>query len=293
MNNVQATIHIIAPAGIVNKPSVKKGIQYLKNLNFTCIEGESLFLKQGSFAGPDTKRLADIQLALNDTKALAIWMARGGYGTTRIIDTIKWSFFFKSHSWLIGYSDITSLHIHLSNNNIPSIHGPMVSQVAEQDQKSAVDLVVSILNNDLPSYNLYSDPHNKLGKAVGSITGGNLTLICSSLGTKTEIITDNKILFIEEIGEAAYHIDRMLMQLKRAGKLKKLKGIIVGHMTNITQEKEFGKSVREIIREHCSEFSFPICFEFPAGHEVPNMPIILGMKSELIVTKNEVALRYL
>jgi muramoyltetrapeptide carboxypeptidase len=293
MNNVQGTIHIIAPAGIVNKPSVKKGLRYLKKFNFSCVEGEALFLKQGSLAGPDTKRLADIQLALNDTKALAIWMARGGYGTTRIIDTIKWSLFFKSPSWLIGYSDITSLHIHLSNNNIPSIHGPMISQAAEQDQKSAIDLVVSILNNDLPSYALYSDQHNKLGKAVGSITGGNLTLICSSLGTQTEIITDNKILFIEEIDEAAYHIDRLFVQLKRAGKLKKLKGIIVGHMTNITHEKEFGKSIREIIREHCDQFSFPICFEFPAGHEAPNMPIILGMKSELIVTKNEVTLRYL
>jgi muramoyltetrapeptide carboxypeptidase len=153
--------------------------------------------------------------------------------------------------------------------------------------------VVSILNNDLPSYSLYSDQSNKLGKVVGCITGGNLTLICSSLGTNTEIVTDNKILFIEEIAEAAYHIDRLFVQLKRAGKLKKLKGIIVGHMTNITHEKEFGKSIREIIREHCDEFSFPICFEFPSGHEAPNMPIILGMKSELIVAKNEVTLRYL
>lgn len=293
MKHALPTIHIIAPAGVVTKSSVKKGIRYLTSLNVNCQEGVSLYSKQGSLAGSDTDRQVDLQHALNDTNTFAIWMARGGYGTTRIIDTIKWNVFLKKPSWLIGYSDITSLHILLSNNNIPSIHGPMVSQAAEPDQKSAVDLVVSILNNDLPSYALYSDPSNTFGKAIGSITGGNLTLICSSLGTNTEINTDNKILFIEEIGEAAYHIDRMLVQLKRAGKLKKLKGLIVGHMTNITNEKEFGKTVAQIVLEHCSTFSFPICFQFPAGHEAPNMPIILGMKSELIVNKNEVTLKYL
>lgn len=293
MNQPSSTIHIIAPAGVVNKVSLKKGIRYLTTLHFSCLLGSALFLKQGSLAGTDEERLVDLQNALNNTKTRAIWMARGGYGTTRIIDQIKWNSFFKKPSWIIGFSDITALHIHLSNNNIPSIHGPMVAQAADPAQKIAIDLVAAILENDLPSYALYSDSYNKLGKAIAPITGGNLTLICSSLGTKTEINTDNKILLIEEIGEAAYHIDRLLVQLKRAGKLKKLKGIIVGHMTNITDEKEFGKSVSEIILEQCAGFSFPICFQFPAGHGAPNMPIILGMKSELIVNKNEVTLRYL
>ncbi len=289
----QSVIHIIAPAGVVVKAVVKKGIRYVSNTAFSFLQGKSLFLKQGSLAGTDSERLADLQLALNDPKARAIWMARGGYGTTRIMDSIKWNSFLKNSSWLIGYSDITSLHIHLSNNNIPSIHGPMIAEAAAPEQKIAVDLVVSILNNDLPAYALYSDTSNRMGKAIGSITGGNLTLICSSLGTKSEINTHNKILFIEEIGEAAYHIDRMLVQLKRSGKLKTLKGLIVGYMTNISSEKEFGKTINEIILEHCSAYSFPICFHFPAGHDAPNMPIIFGMKSELIVDKKEVSLRYL
>lgn len=294
MKQYATPIHVIAPAGAVNKSAVKKGIRYLSSsLHLSCLPGASLYDKQGSLAGSDANRLADLQLALDDVKSGAIWIARGGYGTTRIADGIRWTSFLKKPRWLIGFSDITTLHIHLSNNNIPSIHGPMVGQVSDPTQKVAVDLVASILNNDLPDYSLYSDKNNKHGKAVGKITGGNLTLICSSLGTKSEIITDNKILFIEEINEAAYHVDRMLVQLKRADKLKKLKGLIVGHMTNITDEKEFGKTSIQIISDLMKEYSFPICFQFPSGHESPNMPLILGLQSELIVGKHEVELRYL
>ncbi|HSY62124.1 MAG TPA: LD-carboxypeptidase [Cytophaga sp.] len=293
MKQASRTIHIVAPAGAVNKTAVKKGIEYLQSLHFSFIEGSSLYAKDGYLAGIDSDRLSDLQSALDDTKSAAIWIARGGYGTTRIIDNIRWSKFLKNPRWIIGFSDITSLHIYLSNNNIPSIHGPMVAQASDPTQKIALDLVASILNNNLPSYSLYSDKNNKTGKAKGKITGGNLTLICSSLGTKSEIITDNKILFIEEINEAAYRIDRMLVQLKRAGKLKKLKGLIIGHMTNIAEEKEFGKSYIEIITDLVKEYSFPVCFQFPAGHETPNMPLILGMQSELVVDKNEVKLRYL
>jgi len=286
-------IHILAPAGTVNKEQVKKGIKHLTSLDFTCTSGTSLYNKNGYLAGSDADRLKDLQLALDDANAIAIWMARGGYGTTRIIDQIRWTKFLKKPSWIIGYSDITALHIYLSNHNIPSIHGPMVTQAADEIHADAINLVASILKNDLPEYLLNTTKHNRTGKAKAEITGGNLTLISSTIGTATEIITDNKILFIEEVGEAAYRIDRMLVQLKRAGKLKKLKGLIVGHMTDITHEKEFGKTVSEIILDHTQEYNFPICFRFPAGHEAPNMPLILGMKSELIVDKTEVMLRYL
>jgi muramoyltetrapeptide carboxypeptidase len=293
MKQTSKKIHVVAPAGAVNKSAAKKGLEYLRSLHFSFIEGASLYNKDGYLAGTDADRLSDLQTALDDTKSAAIWIARGGYGTTRIIDDIRWTKFLKNPRWIIGFSDITSVHIHLSNNNIPSIHGPMVAQASDPIQKVAVDLVASILNNDLPGYALYSDKNNRTGKATGKITGGNLTLICSTLGTKSEIITDNKILFIEEINEAAYRVDRMLVQLKRAGKLKKLKGLIVGHMTNIEEEKEFGKSYIEIINGLVEEYAFPVCFQFPSGHETPNMPLILGMQSELIVDKNEVQLRYL
>lgn len=286
-------IHIVAPARAVNKKTAQTGIAFLTSLNFSCKAGPSLFNTDGYFAGSDTERLQDLQHALNDPKATAVWIARGGYGTTRIIDQINWKKFFKKPSWLIGFSDITTLHIHLSNNNIPSIHGPMVAQAGDITHQEAVRLVDSILKNDYPEYVLDSHPFNKIGKGKGAITGGNLTLISSTIGTSTEIITDNKILFIEEVGEAAYRIDRMLVQLKRAGKLKKLKGLIVGHMTDVTDEKEFGKTVFEIIVEHTKEYSFPVCFQFPAGHEAPNMPLILGMKSELLVEKKQITLRYL
>lgn len=293
MKQSPKTIHVIAPAGAVNKDAAKKGIDYLRSLHFSFTEGAGLYHKNGYLAGTDADRLNDLQAALDDTKSAAIWIARGGYGTTRILDAVRWTKFFKNPRWLIGFSDITALHIHLSNNNIPSIHGPMVAQASDPTQKVPIDLIASILKNDLPSYSIFSNENNRSGKATGPITGGNLTLICSSLGTKSEIITDNKILFIEEINEAAYRVDRMLIQLKRAGKLKKLKGLIVGHMTNIEEEKEFGKTYIEIITDLVKEYSFPVCFQFPSGHETPNMPLILGMKSELVVGKNEVQLRYL
>lgn len=286
-------IHIVAPAGAVNKLIIQKGIKYIQAFDFTCLPGKSIFAKNGYLAGTDANRLADIQTALDDSSAAAIWAARGGYGTTRIIDQIRWTKFFKKPVWFIGFSDMTAVHIHLSNHDIPSIHGPMVSQAADETYQEGVKLVTSILKNELPEYLLRSTKYNRTGKARAPITGGNLTLICSTIGTATEIKTDNKILFIEEVSEAAYHIDRMLVQLKRAGKLKKLKGLIVGHMTNIIEEEKFGKTVFEIISEHTKEYSFPIAFQFPAGHEVPNMPLILGMKSELIVEKTEVRLRYL
>lgn len=286
-------IHIVAPAGAVTKKTIQNGIAYLSSLNFSCITGSSLFQADGYFAGSDAERLQDLQFALNDSDAAAVWFARGGYGTTRIIDQIKWKKFFKNPFWLIGFSDITSLHIHLSNNNIPSIHGPMVSHAGDENYQEAIQLVGSMLKNDFPEYVLNSHPSNKTGKAKAPITGGNLTLICTTIGTSTEIITDGKILFIEEVGEAAYRIDRMLVQLKRAGKLKKLKGLIIGHMTDVTHEKEFGKTIFEIILEHTKEYSFPVCFQFPAGHEAPNMPLILGMRSELLVEKDQITLRYL
>jgi muramoyltetrapeptide carboxypeptidase len=286
-------IHIVAPAGAVNKKNVKGGIKFLSSLGLSCAPGSALFNSDGYLAGTDAERLYDIQTALNDPNAIAVWAARGGYGTTRLIDQIKWNKFFKKPSWLIGFSDITALHIHLSNNNIPSIHGPMVGQAVNESCQESVQLVASILKNDFPEYELTGHAMNRAGKAAGPITGGNLTLICATLGTATEIITDNKILFIEDINEAAYKIDRMMVQLKRAGKLNRLKGLIVGHMTEITDEKQFGKTVFEIITEHTKNFSFPVCFQFPAGHETPNMPLILGMKSELIVEKKQVRLRYL
>lgn len=286
-------IHVVAPAGAVNKKNVQHGIAFLSLLNFSCKPGSSLYNSDGYFAGSDIERLQDLQLALNDSSASAVWFARGGYGTTRIIDLINWKKFFKNPGWIIGFSDITALHIHLSNNNIPSIHGPMVAQASDENNHEAMRLVGSMLKNDFPEYVLSSHPLNKMGKAKAPITGGNLTLICSTIGTATEIITDGKILFIEEVGEAAYRIDRMLVQLKRAGKLKKLKGLIVGHMTDVTHEKEFGKTIFESILEHTKQYTFPVCFQFPAGHETPNMPLILGMKSELHVEKDQITLTYL
>jgi muramoyltetrapeptide carboxypeptidase len=286
-------IHIVAPAGVTTKAKTRKGIKTISGFGFNCIEGKSLFNKNGYLAGTDKERLADFQFAINDNP-IAVWAARGGYGCSRIIDQINWKKFIKKPCWIVGFSDITIIHIFLSNNGIPSIHGPIINQAGDGVYKDEIIILSNLLKRYIfPEYILKTSIQNRIGEAISSITGGNLTLITSSLGTSSEIITDNKILFIEEVGEAAYRIDRMLIQLKRAGKLQKLRGLIIGHMTNITDEKEFGKTVSEIFLEHVSDYTFPVCFHFPAGHEAPNMPIILGMKAKLIVSKKSVSLKYL
>jgi muramoyltetrapeptide carboxypeptidase len=285
-------IHIVAPAGKADKTQTRKGIKLISGLGFTCLEGKSLYHKDGYFAGNDTERLFDFQTAINDD-TLAIWAARGGYGITRIIDLIHWKKFIKNPAWIIGFSDITAIHIYLSNIGIPSIHGPMVSQIADPSYKEEISVLKGIFENKFPEYQLPSHKENRTGKTKGTITGGNLTLITSTIGTASEIITDGKILFIEEVGESAYRIDRMLVQLKRSGKLKKIKGLIVGHMTNISEEKEFGRTVFDIISEHTSEYTFPVCYNFPAGHDKPNMPLILGQQCKLTVEKSTVLLSYL
>jgi muramoyltetrapeptide carboxypeptidase len=284
------TVTIVAPAGKVDRATLKKSITFLKTL-FTIQTGKNVLNKHGYFAGTDEERLSDLQSAF-DNDSLAILMARGGYGTTRILDQLHWKNFFERNKWLIGFSDITALHAYICNQGGLSIHAPIASQACKEEYQDAFMLLQYILQGQLPAYNFKSNPKNKLGESTGIVVGGNLSIIVDQIGTSSQLKTKDKILFIEEVNESAYKIDRMLQQLNRCGVLKGLKGLIVGHFTAITNEKEFGKTYAQIILGQVSEYHYPVVFGFPAGHEAPNLPIILGKKVKLIVEKNTVDFSY-
>jgi muramoyltetrapeptide carboxypeptidase len=285
------TLTIVAPAGKVDRVTFKKSLTFLKTL-FDIQVGENVLNKNGYFAGTDEERLLDLQAAF-DNDSLAVLMARGGYGTTRIIDQLHWKKFFERNKWLIGFSDITALHAYICNQGGISIHAPIATQASKEEYHEAFILIQYILQGQLPAYNFKSNAKNKLGESTGVLVGGTLSIIVDQIGTSSQLKTKDKILFIEEINESAYKIDRMLQQLKRCGALKGLKGLIVGHFTDITNEKEFGKTYAQIILDQVSEYNYPVAFGFPAGHEAPNLPIILGKKVKLVVDKNAVDFSYI
>lgn len=256
--------------------------------------GQNLFSDKHSYlSGTDAERQSDLQYALNDLSVKAIICARGGYGTTRILDHLDFSSFLKSPKWICGFSDVTAIHLKLQSLNIQSIHSTMPVQFAKKEFADSVEPLRDLLFGVAGALTASPSASNRMGQGKGKMVGGNLSLLVDSLGTSTEIQTDNKILVIEEVGEYTYRLDRMLMQLKRAGKLKNLAGLVVGHMTDIKEsELPFGETVEQIIRNHTQEFAYPIGFNFPTGHEHPNLPWIEGAIGTFHVSPNQSILSF-
>ncbi|MCU0415596.1 MAG: LD-carboxypeptidase [Cytophagaceae bacterium] len=244
------------------------------------------------FSANDSSRLAELQAAWDSTLYDFIWMSRGGHGITRILDDLNWKAFKKHPKGFIGFSDGTALHIALNNMGYSSVHAPMVAQLHQPELHSSLTALHSILEGNTITYRLPKCSYQKEGKVKAPIVGGNLTLIVASLGTETEIITKGKILFIEEVGEAAYRIDRLMVQLSRAGKLKGLKGVLIGSLTDCTNEKEFGSTALEIIWTYVKDLNVPVYSQFPAGHGVPNVPLILGRTGRFHVRNNGLEMEY-
>jgi muramoyltetrapeptide carboxypeptidase len=218
---------------------------------------------------------------------------RGGYGTNRIIDEINFKKFRKNPKWIIGFSDVTVLHSHIHNKGIQTLHGLMPVQFGKHEYKSSIGTLKDALFGKPIKYILRSAKLNRTGNTHAKVVGGNLSILCSLLGTSSDIDTKGKILFIEEIDEYMYRLDRLMVQLKRAGKLSKLAGLIVGHMTDMKDnEPTFGKTANQIILDTVKEYSYPVCFNFPAGHEPQNFSIILGKKAHLKVGSEKVELKY-
>jgi len=274
------TIAIVCPAGFLPAAKAKACINTLKKWGFKVTKGKTLGGKSKNyFSGSFEERLADLQNQIDDPSINAILCGRGGYGTTHLLDHIDWKKFKKNPKWIIGFSDITILHTYLLTEiGVAGIHGPMANAFNEDNGINRYTLSLKDSLEGKPVH-YTAKPHaqNTYGKATAPMVGGNLSLLAHAVGTNADVDTRGKILFIEDVGEQLYNVERMLLQLKRAGKLSKLKGLVVGGFTsNKDTERPFGKNIEQVIYDVVREFKFPICFGFPISHEKENVAIIVG-----------------
>lgn len=282
---IGSKIAIVSPSGYSNSEFVNSAADYISDLGYVPVIFPSCLKKHFQFGGTDEERQKDLQDALDSDDISAILCSRGGYGTIRIIDKIDFSGFIKNPKWLIGFSDITNLHLAISNLKICSIHGQMTKALHELKDSAAVKNIFDILDGRLPEYEIAGHKLNKIGELEAELIGGNLSIIYSLQGTKFEIDTAGKILFIEDLNEYLYHLDRIMINLKLSGKLKNVKALIVGAFTDMKDNQNpFGKDAYEIIYEHISDYDFPVCFNFPLGHIDDNLPLISGKKYRLSIS---------
>ena len=286
------TVAIVAPSGVLKNYNsyILKAKELLKSWELEVVIGENVFNDNGHFAGTDNQRSADFQLALDDKSIKAIWCARGGYGAMRVIDNLNFEKYKENPKWIVGYSDITAIHNNLHNNKSESIHGIMCKSLEKIDvyNNKSVSLLKKSLFGEKLSYTIEGNNYNIEGNSNGQLIGGNLTLLHCLLGSESSIDTDGKILFIEDLGEYLYHIDRMLISLKRAGYFDNCKGLIVGDFTDMRKNTTpFGRNLKELILDIVEEYDFPVSFGFPAGHGEKNYPMILGREINLEVSKQQ------
>ncbi len=286
-------IRIVSPAGKVKEEYVLPAVEWLTQQGFKVELGKYVFADHFQFAGSDKQRLDDLQTALDDPETAAIICSRGGYGTVRIIDKLKCDNFKKYPKWLVGFSDITILHTCINNLGVATIHGVMPRHFLDENKIPSENLesLMQLLQGEKVHYTISPEKNNKTGIAEGELVGGNLSIISSLQGTKYEIDTYGKILFLEDIDEFLYHTDRMIHQLKLSGKLDNLAGLVIGDFTDMKDnDSPFGKSAHEIISDAVEEFDYPVCFGFPAGHDKKNLALAFGRKWELDVSERNVAL---
>ena len=290
-------VAIVAPSGILKgrQAAIEKAQELLESWGLVPVLGSNLFTQKNHFAGKDVERLSDLQWALDNTDIRAIWCARGGYGSMRIVDDLNFEGFQKSPKWLIGYSDITVLHNALQNLGYESIHGMMAVNMEEgiEPISTSIKTLKASLFGTLSSYSIAPHRLNQKGKAKGVLVGGNLTLLTAQLGSDTALNTQGKILFIEEIGEYKYHIDRMLQSMKRAGYFEHCSGVLVGDMTQIkANTPPWGSSVEQLIVDVLKDYDFPIAFGIPSGHELENRALIFGRNITLNISPSETKMNF-
>jgi muramoyltetrapeptide carboxypeptidase len=287
-------VGIVATARKISATDVEFAVRVLSSWGLKVITGRNISSSSHSYlSGSDEERRADLQGMIDDPDIRAIICARGGYGSTRILDSIDFSGFDKYPKWLVGFSDITALHLRLFGHNIASIHGIMPVLFSKPDSAASVESLRSLLLKGECKIAASPAQFNKPGTASGVVLGGNLSLIVDSLGTSSEPDIQSNILILEEVDEYLYKIDRMMTQLRRAGKLQKLNGLVVGHMTGIKDtELSFGERVEEIILNAVKDYSYPVAFGFPSGHENPNYAWVHGGKAHLQVNKEGALLSF-
>jgi len=286
------TIGIVAPARKISPEELAPAIETLQSWGLKVKLRQHIYGIQNQFSGSDEERRADFQTMLNDGEVKAILSARGGYGAVRIIDGLDFSSFTKNPKWVIGFSDITVFHSHIHTHyNIETLHAIM--PVNFKKDAESLGLLKKALFGEEISYSIDSNAINRKGESKGQLIGGNLSLIYALASTPSDINTDGKILFLEDIDEYLYHIDRMMMQLKRSGKLAKLKGLVIGGFTDMKDNViPFGKTAEEIIMDAVKEYDYPVCFGFPAGHRDKNYLLYLGREVAFSV-KEKTSLKFL
>ena len=288
------TIGITCPAGYMAKEKAQTCIDTLQSWGYEVMVGKTVGSdSENYFSGTDEERLDELQAMLDNENIKAILCGRGGYGVGRIIEQLDFKAFKKYPKWIIGFSDITILHSHIySNYKIATLHAPMAG--AFNDGGDTGEYILSLKNaveGKKIKYECALHEFNKKGEAIGELVGGNLALLAHCVGTSSDIKTKGRILFIEDIAEYLYNVDRMFYQLKRSGKLDKLAGLIIGGFTDMKDtERPFGKTVYEIINEIVSEYDYPVCYDFPVSHGKENMALKIGSGYKLKVGKSKVTL---
>ncbi len=279
-------IGLVCPAGYMPFEKFQTCIQTLQEWGYQPVVGKTPGHQYHYFSGTDAERQTDLQQMLDETHVKAVLCARGGYGTSRMIDELNWEKFKANPKWVIGFSDITVLHsCLLTQLNTASLHAPMAAAFNDGEaQNKYIQSLRNVLSGQPVMYETAAHPANKKGSANGILAGGNLTLLAHQVGTATDIDTAGKILFVEDIGEYYYAIDRLLVQLQRSGKLKNLAGLIVGHFSDLKDTTvPFGQTVEEMILEKVKDYDYPVCFNFPVGHDKENVSLKIGVWYRLII----------
>jgi muramoyltetrapeptide carboxypeptidase len=280
-------VAIVSPARSITFEEVYPAMRILQRWGLEVVLGTHVFSKSDQFAGTDDQRVHDLQQALDDDSIRAILCSRGGYGTVRIIDRIDFKRYMTKPKWIIGYSDITVMHAHIHRHfAVETLHAVMPVNMKEDAATESLESLRNVLFGSRISYTLPLTPLNRAGDGEGMLVGGNLSVLYSLMGSTSMPDTAGKILFLEDVDEYLYHVDRMMTAMKRAGKLDKLKGLIVGGMDRMNDNQvPFGRSAYEIISEAVAGQSYPVCFGFPAGHGVKNLALIMGRMVRVKVDK--------
>ncbi|MDY0198750.1 MAG: LD-carboxypeptidase [Tenuifilaceae bacterium] len=289
-------VGIVAPARKVSREEIATAITMLESWGLKVVLGKNIFGEYNQFSGTDSERAADFQSMIENHQVKAIICARGGYGSVRILSQIDLRYLQREPKWVVGYSDVTVFHGMLNSwYMMESIHGIMpINFPADGKPNISTESLRNVLFGETPTYNAQAHPFNRYGSASGYLIGGNLSILYSICGSDADVITEGKILFIEDLDEYLYHIDRMMMNLKRNGKLRGLAGLIVGGMTDMNDNTiPYGKTALEIIREMVEGYNYPVCFDFPAGHQKENVALIMGRAVNLKVDENGTTLEFL
>lgn len=286
------TVAIICTARKFFPEDAKPAIELLESWGLKAKLGRTIGLDSCQLGGTDIERAADLQEQMDDPTVKAIWCARGGYGTVRIIDKIDFTNFKKNPKWIMGFSDVTVLHSHLNTLGIASLHSIMPFTVPRAPEEVKETLRKALFGESI-AYEVPSVSYNRNGKAKGELVGGNISILYSLLGSKSSLNTKDKILYIEDLDEYLYHIDRMLYNIKRNGYFDQVKGIIIGSLSDMhDNEIPFGQNAVQIINSITEEYNIPVAFDFPAGHQKDNRTLVLGSQVEFEVNETEVSLKF-